>query len=217
MTVQLWWVDLRDSSGEYGILRQTLSPGEIERADAFLVERARRHFVFGAGMTRVVLSGLLGATPEELCFEVTADGKPRLAGKHADSGIHYNLAHSGDLVVLAVCREAEVGVDVECMEDPERILEVADRVLSLEEKETFRTIPPSLRAEQLYRVWTRKEAVLKALGAGLRIPMESFSLPGLEAAGGFVKLPQCIGFVSASCPQGYAAAVAVNAASQVTR
>ncbi len=97
-------------------------------------------------------------------FAKNALGKPFLTTK---TGIHFSLSHSGSWVFCAISRDP-VGVDVEL---PRCTAEIAHRFFQPEELEGLELVP-----EQLNRLWTAKEAFVKALGGGLTIPLNSFSV-----------------------------------------
>ena len=102
-------------------------------------------------------------------------GKPH--GKPAVRGgdLEFSVAHSGDLVAVAVAT-APVGVDVEQLEERPRELgggdpdTLARLVLADEERAALASVHPSGRAHAFLVAWTRKEAVTKAKGDGLRVP-----------------------------------------------
>ncbi len=118
-------------------------------------------------------------------FEKGPHGKPRLAGDWA--WLRFNLSHSGQLALVAVARDVEVGVDVERIRPLREMHSIARRWLGLDD---------IADESEFFRAWTWHEAVVKALGVGLSGSAEGFT--GYAAA------------VDAGA--GYAAAVAVLAA-----
>ncbi len=90
---------------------------------------------------RQVLARYLEQEPGEIELSVGEHGKPRLAGEQ----LHFNLSHSGALGLIAVCRDREVGVDVE-------------------------RLRPKREAAFYWR-WARHEARVKCLGTGLGPPL----------------------------------------------
>ena len=92
-------------------------------------------------------------------------GRPSLAPPFAATGLHFNLAHTHGLVVLAAGRVAGVGVDVEALGKRVR-LEVAERYFSAAEVAELSALPVDARAARFLRLWTLKESYLKATGQG---------------------------------------------------
>ena len=181
--VHVWAVALNVPPEKNATLAATLSLEERERAKKFHYDQHRNRFIVGRGVLRVLLAGYLqgeprkpgvaissgGSTisdvPARLEFAYGSQGKPRLA--NPQSGIHFNLAHSNDLALIAITRLGEVGVDVELvrpMPDAERI---AERFFSAGEAASIRTVPAVSRDAAFFSLWTRKEAWLKATGDGI--------------------------------------------------
>lgn len=114
---------------------------------------------------RQVLSLYLGEEPDAIELVRDEHGKPRLA---VDSGrLCFNLSHSGDLSLVAVCHGGEVGVDVETIRPRRDLVALAERALAPADSDAVRAAPAAERAEVFYELWTRHEARLKCLGVGL--------------------------------------------------
>lgn len=153
--------------------------GETARAKRFVRPvDAARHLV-GRALARRVLSGVLGR-PVTAEFPAGPWGKP-LPPRDvalAAPGLDFSIAHSGGLVVAAFCRAAAVGIDVEALRPLPDLPGLAAQ-LHPREAEAILALPEPARAEAFYRCWTRKEAVLKALGQGLNLPLDAFAVrPG---------------------------------------
>jgi 4'-phosphopantetheinyl transferase len=160
--VDLWPFDLCPLAGDLDLLNQF----ERHRAERFVFKRDRSRFIAAHAQIRRLLGGYLGVAPDLCEFEIGPNGKPALAGA---STLRFNLAHSSDRAVLAVSSGAEVGVDIESpvtLEDPAAI---ATEVASEEEAAALRGVPPTEVPGAFLRLWTRKEATLKAFGTGLSI------------------------------------------------
>ncbi len=116
--------------------------------------------------TRGVLAGYLGVAPDTLAFARGAFGKPRLAGAGVDGPLEFNLSHSGGIIALAVARDG-VGVDIEAVRPLPELDAMAARSLAATEHREWTAAPPERRLDVFHRLWTRKEACLKAAGTGL--------------------------------------------------
>lgn len=95
-------------------------------------------------------------------------GKPRLI---TPKGWFYNLSHSDEFTVIALS-DGETGVDIQKIRETD--LRLADRYFSKSEAEYVKNSPDP--QEAFFEVWTAKEAYLKALGAGLNRPLNSFTV-----------------------------------------
>jgi len=188
------------------------------RANRFAFERDRKRFLLARRALRCVLAGYLGLPARRVPITFGHHGKPLLAGAH---GLGFNLSHSGDLGLLAVCRAAHVGADVEEVVPRGTVRELARSVCSAEEQQSLDDVDETGLLAAFLTCWTRKEAVLKALGTGLvlepsRVNVGILTARGRVAIGG----EPGDGFVvveSITCDDQFIGAVAVAGGMSVTR
>lgn len=98
------------------------------------------------------------------------DGKPYL-NKYS---IKFNISHSGELVVCTFSKTQTVGVDIEQMKD----IQIEDFYYQMTDNESRIIRNSSDKTQAFYHYWTQKEAVLKANGKGLSVPLKSFEIIG---------------------------------------
>jgi 4'-phosphopantetheinyl transferase len=188
--IDVWRVRLRGAGDEWAEL---LCAQERERAGGMLDADRAKLWARGRGVVRELLGGYLARSPRELCFEVGERGKPALARPRDDeagagTGLRFNLSHSGELMLVAMSRGREVGVDVEEVRrpamDPHRVVAVARRGLGEEVGRRLERMAPESREEELLRAWTAHEAALKCAGVGIggRGVEESFDGKGMWTA-----------------------------------
>jgi 4'-phosphopantetheinyl transferase len=171
-SVHVWAIPLHVSDEMLEHLAGTLALVEKKRADAFHFDRDRNRFIVGRGMLRTILGRYLHAQPGVIWFEYGAHGKPLLAGRFARSGLQFNLAHCEDLALLAVARGRVVGIDLERVRAMESAHEMAACFCSPRESAEFQSLSPDQKDEAFFRLWTRKEAWLKASGKGIGQSLE---------------------------------------------
>lgn len=160
--VQLWWASLDISESEIVRFRGMLTPEELRRAERFRVAAAARRFIGARAALRMILGRAIGAEPADVEFHFGKHGKPLLP----DGGPFFNASDSGDYVVVALTT-AEVGVDIELARIVRRRDRLARRVCTHIELEMLAGAPEEERDALLLRLWTCKEAALKAIGIGL--------------------------------------------------
>jgi 4'-phosphopantetheinyl transferase len=193
-TVHVWAMSLQVPGEEMNRLAKMLVPSERRRAQSFHFDRDRNRFVVGRGLVRTLLAHYLHTQPEAIWLEYSPNGKPLLAGRFARSGLQFNLAHCEDLALLAVARGRVVGIDLERIRVIDDAQETAAWFCSPRENYEFQSLPPDERAPAFYRLWTRKETWLKAIGQGIGQSLEKVEvsfLPGEPAR--FVRLPDEVG------------------------
>jgi 4'-phosphopantetheinyl transferase len=217
-TAEVWWARRQDASLR---LSGLLDRAERERWAAYRRDADRERFLVGCGLAKTVIAARVGQRPAEVNFDRTCRqcGKPH--GKPAVRGgdLEFSVAHSGDLVAVAVA-VAPVGVDVEQLEgrphelgggDPATLARV---VLAPEEQAALAAVPAPGRARAFLVAWTRKEAVTKAKGDGLRVPFGTVVVAPDAAAPRLVAWPypqdpRSVSLHDLDTEPGYVAAVAV--------
>lgn len=135
----------------YESLFNLLSEDEQQRALRYISESARRHFVIGRGFLRILLGKYLHIKPKHIIFDYNAHGKPIVA----NSGLFFNMSHSGDVVLYVFARFSSIGIDVEQHREID-MAGISARFFS--EKD---------RKEPFFDVWVKKEAIIKAKGEGV--------------------------------------------------
>jgi len=163
----VWVTALATSQANLESLRRTLSVNELERAARFHFEEHRARYIVAHGCLRQLLSRYLSIPASSIEFELGTNGKPTLAGDAARSGLQFNLAHSADLSLTAVVTGSPVGVDVEQVRILSDANELVQRFFSKREAAEFASMPESQQPLGFFRLWTRKEAWLKATGEGI--------------------------------------------------
>lgn len=146
----------------------SLGADELARADRFRAPKDRRRYVAARGALRAILAGCLGLEARALRFAYGPHGKPALVEPDADLG--FNLAHAGDRALVAVARGRTTGVDLEAIPDARAVAALMDAALTDRERSSLRAAPPAERPHRIAGLWTRKEALAKAVGLGLALP-----------------------------------------------
>ncbi len=175
--VRAWIVDLDAGlrpgqdvdSTEPGAELAILSDDERARAARFVRARERRRFVRCRAALREILGRLLDEPATSLRFRTAAVGKPEL-DREPDTdrpALRFNVSHSAELGLIAVCRGREVGVDVERVRPMAEAGRIVASFFSAAELAEFDAILEEDRDQAFHRGWTRKEAVLKGSGMGL--------------------------------------------------
>jgi 4'-phosphopantetheinyl transferase len=203
--VDVWWFDIRTLAiGPAGTA--DLDAGERSRAGAFLFDTDRRRYQVAHVMLRRVLAAYLHARPRELSFRREpcprcggATGRPALE----PAGPCFSLAHSGDMVVIAVAGRP-VGIDVE--RQPAGCVCSLAGVLHADDASALARMPEPGRHEAAISCWVRAEAVLKCTGEGIAHGLGEFPVRAAQTVASVVH--GCT-VRELSAPPGYRAAVAL--------
>jgi 4'-phosphopantetheinyl transferase len=149
-----------------------LSADELQRAQRLCDAWKRNHFIAGRAAMRDLLGGYTGIEPDRLQFVYGPHGKPSLR----DNPLRFNFSNSGEIALLAVACDREVGIDIEYRDRSISVEPLAAHILTAAEAAAFRRLPQGKRRAALLAAWTRKEAYLKALGTGFSLSLNSFSV-----------------------------------------
>jgi len=170
--VHVWRLRLDLPVADVASLRRVLTDEERERADRFHADRHRQRFIACRAQVRQLLGGYLQEHAERIGFCYGPQGKPALAAPWNNSGIRFNVSNSQDLALCAVVLDRELGVDIEHIREGRDLEGLAERFFAPREVETLRSLPADRRTEAFFDCWTRKEAVLKAVGIGISFPLD---------------------------------------------
>jgi 4'-phosphopantetheinyl transferase len=164
--VAVWTASLDALAAGTDRLMAMLSPQERQYTRAMKVPDAAARFCGGRATLRAIIGAELGVEPAEVHISAGRHGKPSLdVSRHAD-GPAFNVAHTGEVVAVAMCRGAHVGIDVERRRNVTAIDRLAERVLTPGERALYREWMDGGEAQldAFLRAWTVKEARLKAVG-----------------------------------------------------
>lgn len=167
--VGVWLVDM-GPAGAAG--PWTLIGEERLRLRSFQNPAAAR--TFGAGRTalRALLGRYLGRPAAAVDLVSGPHGKPALAGDAP--ALAFNLSHAGDTLLVALAlgndQRVDLGVDLERAPAPEGFRDVARSYFAAAEARGLDALPDAEAGARFLRLWTRKEAVVKAAGLGMSLP-----------------------------------------------
>lgn len=176
--LQLWLLEepapLSDATET--LFASWLSAAEQARWQRFHFATDRRRFLLARALVRSVLARYCGVGPALLQFVQDAHGKPELqqSANSADT-LRFNLSHTRGLLALAVTTRDDIGVDVESTDRPADCLALAARYFAAEEVALLESVEPARQREWFFRLWTLKEAYVKARGLGLKLGLDSFA------------------------------------------
>ncbi|MBE0501916.1 MAG: 4'-phosphopantetheinyl transferase superfamily protein [Desulfuromonadales bacterium] len=167
--VHLWRFPLAPPSDLRSDLTELLSEDEQLRAKRFLNQPKADQFKLARIRLRQILGRYLQQNPADIRFSYGQHGKPALTG----SSLTFNLSHAGDRGVLAIFSEEEIGIDIELIDPQLNFEQIAARFFTPNEIKSLLQVPTSRRRRTFYRIWTRKEACLKAAGSGFSSPQRT--------------------------------------------
>ena len=195
----IWLGQLAESCEEPLEFDSFLSNDEKIRRDRFKRRPDQQRFAAGRAWLRVLLGRYLGLLPRQVELHYGDYGKPYVQPSLQTPVVHFNVAHSGDTILLAFLGSCEVGVDVEHLTDQHDWNDVARQIFSAGQYRAWAALKSSERQLQFFQEWTRREAGLKAIGCGFAIEQPT----GWDSQ---------LKFFEIELPPGYAGSVAVRSA-----
>jgi 4'-phosphopantetheinyl transferase len=152
---------------------------EQGRARRFAHDRDRHSFVAAHGGLRLLLAAMRDASPASVEFSADPFGKPRLV---RSGGVEFNMSHSGGIVLIGFARDMAVGVDVEARRPMSDRSQIVRRYFHPGEVADFADVPDDQAEDAFFRCWSRKEAVVKALGLGMSLDLHRYRVTCMPGA-----------------------------------
>lgn len=148
----------------------------------------KRRITASMVLHRALLAHIHGGVPLDWAVRADARGTPQafLRGHHQEA-VQSSRSRSEGLVAAAVSSAARVGIDVEAVGAHGADSGLARQFFSLDEIEALEACHPAMREDRFFRIWTLKEAYIKARGLGFRLPLDSFAV--IPEEGGIRFLP----------------------------
>ena len=160
----IWTVALDQAPSQDALA--TLSDDELARMGRFAFERDRGRFAAGRAALRFLLGDVLDRDPASLRFSTGPHGKPWLGD---DPELAFNLSHSAGSAIIAIDRARRhrtIGVDLELRREVRDAMSLAQSCFDEDELDALAACDAAARDDAFLQGWTRKEACLKAGGAG---------------------------------------------------
>ena len=174
--VHLWRVELDAVAIAERKWQRILAVDELERAKRFRSSRDRQYFTATRALLRVLLGSYVGCDPGQLVFGYGEKRKPFLKSCGGSDPVEFNLSHSGSRALLAFTRGRDIGVDIEQIRNNLEYDTLALRFFSPAEQRELAALGSPEKGRGFFRCWTRKEAYIKATGAGLSLPLDTFDV-----------------------------------------
>jgi 4'-phosphopantetheinyl transferase len=156
-----------------------LDDDERARADRFRFTADREIYIAAHALTRALLAAVGGLPAPAWRFAAAASGKPEIDPSLGRPRLRFNLSHTRGLVACAAGLDDDLGIDGEATDRIKDELELAEHFFAADEVSLLRGTAKGERRNTFFRIWTLKEAYIKATGLGLACPLDSFAF-GLD-------------------------------------
>lgn len=182
--IHIWLSYLNMHEARLKHLYPLLSNAEKERSERFKFYKHRKSYIASHGFLHTALGYYINTPANEIEFSQGEQGKPSIAEKQNSENIQFNLSHSGNLAILAICKNHQLGIDIECSNRQADWAGIARRFFTKHEQQDFFQLDEKSQEAAFYKIWTRKEAHMKVTGKGLSLSPTQFeiSIPPKPAA-----------------------------------
>lgn len=192
----LWIIDLEAIT--LSNTDEILSAEETARLQEIRIPKQRMQRLKSRVLLRQILGVYLNEDPAAIQFDYNVNGKPKLAANH-NCNLSFNVSHSETSLAVLINNTQQVGVDIEVLPNTSLALEqIGERFFSDKELRNVKALPESDKKIALLRLWTIKEAILKAKGLGVFVLDQQECLAETQVSGSKTVLPlrlhQTIGF-----------------------
>ncbi len=165
----------------YQLHKKDLPFEQLPNPSADVQAKAKKHkdpwqVIYSDFILKTALSKELNIPRSQIKILTDEHGKPHLPNDER----YFNLSHTKDLIVLAT-DDQPIGIDAELIVPFDEVEDLKN-TLSSQEREQFQHIPKKHQLHFFYKLWTLKESYLKAIGKGLSISLDSFTIALSEQA-----------------------------------
>lgn len=220
--VHLWRVNLDLPAVIIEELRVCLSPDEIDKANKFRFPQHNRRFVVARGVLRQLLGNYLQISPREIKFQYSDRGKPYLTTTGFHNSLQFNISHSQEYALYGFTYDYPIGVDIEHLREMKDAVQIAQRFFSPQEFQSIDNLDSAQQQKVFFKLWTAKEAYLKATGTGLSGSLSSVNIglndmenPYLESIQGSIEAVKSWSMYPCIPALNYVGAIAIKA--QITQ
>jgi 4'-phosphopantetheinyl transferase len=169
--VHIWIINIENYRENINNFQKILSRDEQEKVKKFSFDKLKERFIINRGYLRTILGQYLKIKPEEICFTYNQKGKP-LLDKKIIPKIEFNLSHTNNYAVYAISKN-NIGIDLEKIDAKVEVENIAKRFFCDNESNYLSNLPSMQKPEYFFKLWTIKEAYLKAIGEGLSGGLDS--------------------------------------------
>jgi 4'-phosphopantetheinyl transferase len=187
----IWSAQYSDLDRYYSILSDLISAQEATRAAGFKKTRDAQNFILRHGIVRVILGQYIRKEPQEVRIVHEECGKPNLDPEGDIHDIHFSLSRTDEMVFLGISRKTRIGLDIVKCDSHYPFLATAEYLFTPDERQWINQAPSHKQHVRFFRIWSLKEALLKAMGGGVGMMQETdvFRIMKNHSLNGFYPVP----------------------------
>ena len=164
--LKLWYAQINAEETDYQHNWEIIDQSERQHASDLKNKQLHYRYVEIHARLRILLAEILNVNPAQLRIHKTEHGKPYLFD-YPD--LKFNLSHTSDKMLVAIGWNRDLGVDIEVHKPRANLAALVEKCFADEEKHYWQNLPESEKTPAFYRLWTHKEAFVKATGRGIAL------------------------------------------------
>jgi 4'-phosphopantetheinyl transferase len=172
-SIHIWSARYSSLERYYPLLSSLVSPEEIQKAAGFKKPGDTRRYILRHGMERIILGEYIHEDPEKIRFVKAKNGKPDLDTGGNFPDIQFSLSRTDEMVCLGITRKSKIGLDMVKINPRYPFSEIEQYLFAPGERRWVARTIPELRPMKFFRIWSLKEALLKATGGDVRMMKET--------------------------------------------
>lgn len=173
--IHVWHFDFT-AAHKTDIYWHCLAKDEKDRAKRFYFEKDYNAYLLSRGILRSILAQYTGISPQAISLKYTLYGKPFLDPLQNSTGLYFNISHTHHCILYALTRNIEIGIDVEYLKSYLDYRGIAKSFFSNYEYQGLIETHHEQQRVLFYKIWTCKEAFIKAIGLGLSYSLADFDV-----------------------------------------
>ncbi|MDY6822123.1 MAG: 4'-phosphopantetheinyl transferase superfamily protein [Deferribacterota bacterium] len=176
--IHIWIINTTNEIVEknFNVYYNLLNEREKKRFERYKFNKDKRRFVFSRGILRYLISKYLNIEARNVSIIYDNRGKPKLGGGINKINLNFNISHSKDLILFVFVLDSQIGVDVEYIDRCRDVVSIARNFYNKDEYNIIQGSDNNEKYLIFYRLWTFKEAMLKAYGTGLSSDFRTLTL-----------------------------------------
>ncbi len=171
--VNIWLLDINAFKHSLDFFTSILSTDEVARSQRYKFENLQQNFIINRGFLRSILSRYLSCDSQDIQFDYNEKGKPFLSPPQQQF-LKFNLSHKNQYTVYGISK-IDLGIDLETIDDNVQVKDIAKRFFTEDEYNNLCHLPITEQTEYFFKLWTAKEAYLKAIGQGISAGLDSIN------------------------------------------
>ena len=171
--VHIWNYSLEPDKNLAELYFNNLSEDEKDRVKKIIIKEVKYRSILSKVITKKILSKYLDRKITQINYCYNKFGKPKLSSEINHLDLNFNISHSGNLGVIAISKNKQIGIDIEQIVELNDLNDLIDLIFTENEIRQIGLLDQIDKTKMFYKIWTAKEAFVKAIGYGLSFPVKN--------------------------------------------